>query len=111
VHSARGEVEVENLGEQHDRVERMGEALDVGELVLGHGLRLANHAVNGRGDLHLVGVAPEAGDLGLEAAVATLGKLEVGSDEENQLAPARGQALASTATSRLDDDGMSLRCA
>ena len=108
VHGLGGEVEVQRLGQQRERVDFQRQGFDIGHLVLGLGAGGGADGVDQGAEMDLFGVAPGGGDLVLDGGVALLLNGEGAAAGEDHLGPASGKAAAAAGLAGLDDDRMAL---
>ena len=109
VHPFGRGVEVERFREKRERVDLERQLIDEGPFVFGLHPTRSGHGADQVRDLDLLGVAAAAGHLRLKSRVVALADGNVRVDDEDQLAPLRPEALATTALAGLDDDRTPLR--
>src|SRR5262245_38664509 len=109
VHSFGREVEVERFREKRERVDLERQLINEGPFVLSFYPARGGHRGDQMRDLDLLGIAAAAGHLRFESRIVALPDPNVRIDDEDQLAPLRPEALATTALAGLDDDRTALR--
>ncbi len=109
IHAFLGEVEIERFRQKRQRIDLKRQVFDFRPLVLRLGFGLGRDSIDEVGHFHIVRIAAETGDLGLEIGVVAPADVDIRIDHEDDLAPACAERFAAAARSGLDDNRMSLR--
>ena len=103
-----GEIVVQPLRQQRQRIDFQRQLFDHGHLVFGLGLGCASHRRDQIAEKHLVGIAAGLRGLIPDRFIALLGAGKIARGGEDDFAPSAGKTLAAAAGAGLDNDGMAL---